>query len=180
MAGRDLRVGGHAERDGDEEERLVLAGDRVGRSDALHDQLGGPSAPSLSTATSPTSAPGMVMKPCGRPSELIVEEQRAVPDELSGGVADDEVGRGAERVLVEDEAIDQQRVVDPDDLARHLLAVAIDGEVGAEVGERAVGAPGRREVVDLDQQVARRADGARTGALWPSPTNTTVSKPPPP
>ena len=116
------------------------------------------------------------MKPCGRPGDLAVEEERAVPHELAGGIADDEVGRGPERVLVEHEAVHAERVVDADDLARDLLAVAVDGQVGAEVGEGAVGARGDAKSWTLTRRLSGVPMG-RTGAVWPSPTKTTVSKP---
>ena len=61
--------------------------------------------------------------------------------------------------------IDAQRIVDPDRLARQLLAILVDGQVSAEVGEGAVSPLGRREVVDLEEQVARRADGPHRGRL---------------
>ena len=46
-------------------------------------------------------------------------------------------GRRPEPVLVERVAADRQRVVDPDRLARDLLAVVVDGQVGREVGRPA-------------------------------------------
>ena len=59
---------------------------------------------------------------------------------------------------MEDEAIDDQRIVDADRLARDLLSIAIDGQVGPEVRERTVGTPGRLEAEVLDQHVAGRPD----------------------
>ena len=52
------------------------------------------------------------------------------------------IGRRPEAVLVEREAGDRQRVVDPDDLAREQVAVAVDREVGREVGGLPVARPG--------------------------------------
>ena len=66
--------------------------------------------------------------------------------------------RRPEPVLVERVAGDRQRVVDPDRLARDLLAVLEDGQVGREVGRLAGVEAGRLEVDVLDQQQARRPD----------------------
>ena len=51
-----------------------------------------------------------------------------------------------------------QRVVHPDDLAGEELAVAVDGEVGREVGRLAARQPGRLEPEALDDEQAGRAD----------------------
>ena len=69
-----------------------------------------------------------------------------------------------------------ERVVDADGLARDLLAVPEDGQVGAEVRERAVGPPRRLEAWSLTSRLPGVPTGW-TGAVWPSPTKTTVSKP---
>jgi hypothetical protein len=74
-------------------------------------------------------------------------------------VADHDVRRRPEPVLVERVAADRQRVVDPDDLARDLPAVLVDGEVGGEVARVAgVEAWGVEAEVPHEKQV-RRADG---------------------
>ena len=74
-------------------------------------------------------------------------------------VADDQVRRGPEAVLVERVASDRQRVVHPDRLAGDLLAIAVDRQVGREVGGIAGLEAGRLEVEVLDEQQAGRADG---------------------
>ena len=66
--------------------------------------------------------------------------------------------RRPEPVLVERVAADRQRVVDPDRLARDLLAVAVDRQVGREVGRLAGVEAGRLEGDVLDQQQPGRAD----------------------
>ena len=66
--------------------------------------------------------------------------------------------RRPEPVLVEGVAGDRQRVVDPDGLARDLLAVLVDREVGREVGRRAGVEAGRLEVEVPDEEQAGRAD----------------------
>ena len=68
---------------------------------------------------------------------------RAGPQRLAVGVADDDVRRRPEPVLVERVAADRERVVDPDRLLGDLLAVLVDGEVGREVARLAgLGNPG--------------------------------------
>ena len=107
----------------------------------------------------------MVMKPCGRTCEGARQQHGPGPHQPAVGVVDVDVGAGPEGVLVEHEALDLERVVDADGLARDLLAVLVDREVGAVVGERAVGALRGREAEDLDQQVVGRAHRLHRGGL---------------
>ena len=102
----------------------------------------------------------MVMKPCGLAGERARRgaPARSTPARRSASWIS--TGRRwPERVLVEDVAVDLERVVDPDRLARDLLAVLVDREVGAEVGERAVGSPRRLEAEFLTS----RLSGVPTG-----------------
>ena len=85
----------------------------------------------------PEVAAGDGQDPVGQARRRVGQRDRRVPQRLARGVADDEVRRRPEPVLVERVAADRQRVVDPDRLARDLLAVPVDGEVGREVGRHA-------------------------------------------
>ena len=84
------------------------------------------------------SRPGTARIAVRQPSAASVIGTGAVPQRPPGRVLDDEVRRRPEAVLVERVAADRQRVVDPDRLARDLLAVLVDREVGREVAS-----PGR-------------------------------------
>ena len=115
----------------------------------------------------------MVMN-LGQAGQLAGEQDRPSCHEPAVRVVDGELGGRPERVLVKDEAVDLERVVDADDLARDLLTVLVHGEVRPEVGEVAGGVPGRLEVDVPDEQVVG-VPTAWTGALSPSPKKTTVS-----
>ena len=99
--------------------------------------------------------PGPPWSRTGAPPAEPSHRHLGVPQRGAGGVADDEVRRRAEPVLVERVAADGERVVDADRLAGDLGAVLVDGQVGREVG-RAAGVEARRLEVDvLDQQQVR-------------------------
>ena len=66
--------------------------------------------------------------------------------------------RRSEAVLVERVAGHRQRVVDPDRLARDLLAVLVDRQVGREVARLAGLEAGRLEVEVAHEEEARRPD----------------------
>ena len=103
--------------------------------------------------------PGMVRKPCGKPGSSPGEEHRARSrPACPAGSRMSRSAAGPNVFWWKTKPSTLQRVVDADRLARDLLAVLVDGQVGPEVRERAVGAAGRLEVDVLDQQVVRRAD----------------------
>ena len=117
-----------------------------------------PSASRSSRICRPRSRPGTPSDGVWQPGDRIGHRHGRVPQHGAGAVAQDQVRRRSEPVLVERVAADGQRVVDPDRLARDLAAVLVDGEVGREVGRLAGVEAGRLEVEVPDEQEAGRPD----------------------
>ena len=113
-----------------------------------------PSASRRSRNSSRMSRPGTIIEPY-RACRLGVERHRAVPQRPAVGVADEDLGRRPEVVLVERVALDLERVIDPDRLVGDLLAIAIDRELGREVaGLAGLEEPRRLEAEVLDDEDA--------------------------
>ncbi len=94
------------------------------------------------------------------PGRRVGHRDRPGPQRLARLVADDDVGRRPEPVLVERVAADRQRVVDPDRLVGHLLAVLVDREVGGEVRR-----PARVEAGGVEAEVAHEEQPRRPDRL---------------
>ena len=119
----------------------------------------------------------MVVKPDGKSPTVSSSSIGPVHTSCPAGSRMVRSTLGPEGVLVEHEPLDLERIVDPDVLARDLPAVLEHGQVGHEVGGLAVGehaAPAK--LLTLTSRLSGVPTGW-TGAVWPSPTNTTVSKP---
>ena len=105
------------------------------------------------------SRPGTIIEPY-KACRLGVERHRAVPQRPAVGVADEDLGRRPEVVLVERVALDLERVIDPDRLVGDLLAIAIDRELGREVA----GLAGLEEPLRLEAEVLDDEDAATRSA----------------